>query len=368
MAKQMLKNFIIGFVLIVTVVLVGSFYYKNQAKEEKIYNVMDQVILTLDSQLKLHEMDDLKTAMLLSKNEGIVNALENDDEDLGYKILADITSSIEKTTSISIRAQIITKELNIFARSWDSIYAGMPLGDYRTDLEYFKTHKTPRASIEIGRRLGIKATVQIYKNEIFLGFVEVISFFKPTTDFFASIGVDLYVLLDTKYIDTAVLMVNNVAIQNYVVSNLNYNYNHIQTLGNIDFKELKLSKVVHMDDKYVFYKTMYDGASLPIGAFVLVLPQKYLDYFRKPEDDISYLINVTRSTLYDIIKKDKYAANAYDDYKASSMSYLKDVVSYEDKQLFLEESYKKLDKQSKDELIQMVLERRIVKKIDGKIR
>ena len=364
----MIKKLSIGFTVFALAMLLGKLYYSNEVKEQKINKVMDQINLTLDSQLKLDEMDDLKVALLLSKNMGIVNALENDDEDLGYKILSDITASIEELTGIPIRAQIITKELNVFARSWDDIYVGMPLGDYRIDLEYFKTHKTPRVSIEIGRRLGIKATVPIYKNDVLLGFAEVISFFKPTTDFFSSLGVDLYVLLDVKHTDTAVLMVNNVSINDYVISNLNYNYNHIQTLRDINFKELKISKVARLDGKYVFYKTMYDGASTPIGAFVFVLPQKYFDYFRNSEDDISYLINVTRSGLYDVVKREKYKDNEYDAYKASAMEYLKDGIRSEDRQPFLEKSYKKLDKYSKDELIQMMLDTKIVKKIDGKIR
>ncbi len=364
----MLKKIIIIFILISIFISMGVIYYKNEIKEQKINHIMDQVALVLDSELKSHQMDDLKMALFLSKNEVLIDALENDDEDLGYKILSDIISTINKNTNILVRAQIITKELNIFARSWDDIYAGMPIGDYRTDLKYFQTHKTSRTSIEIGRRLGIKATVPIYKDGVFIGFVEVISFFKSITDFFSSIGVDLYVLLNIKNSDSAVLMMDNLTIDNYIVSNRNYNYSHIQTLSKIDFKELKLSQVVNTDNKYIFHKTMYDGSHKPIGAFVFVLPERYLEYFRNPEDDISFLINVTRSGLYDVLKKEKYEKNQYDKYLASSMVYLQDVIDKEDRELFLDEAYEKFDEFSKDELIQMMLDRKIVKKIDGKIK
>ena len=329
---------------------------------------MDQVTLTLDSVLKSHKMDNLKMAISLSKNEGLVNALENDDEDLGYKILSDITTTIKKETDIYIRAQIITKELNIFARSWDDIYAGMPLGDYRDDFEYFKTHKTPRASIEIGRRVGIKATVPIYKDGIFLGFVEVLSFFKSLTEFFSSIGVDLYVLLHVEQMQSAVLMNENQVIDDYVVANRNYNYSHIKTLNTINFKELKLNKVIYKDNKYIFYETMYDGNFKAIGAFISILPKRYLEYFRNPQDDISFLINVTRNSLYDVLKEEKYEKSLYEQYSAESMVYLQDVIDKEDRELFLDEAYEKFDQYSKDELIQMMLSRKIVKKIDGKIR
>ncbi|WP_434636330.1 hypothetical protein MLC35_06990 [Sulfurimonas sp. NW7] len=364
----MLKKIVIFFGGIILITLLLTLYYKNEVKEEKIYHIMDQMRLTLDSQLKSHEMDDLKIALLLSKNEALVNALENDDEDLGYKILEDITQNIEKNTGMHIRAQVITKELNIFARSWDDIYAGMPIGDYRLDLQYFYTHTNPRTSVEIGRRLGIKATVPVYKNGNFLGFVEVISFFKSITDFFSSMGVDLYVLLDVKHTDTAVLMMQNLTIDNYVLANRNYNYAHIQTLNHIDFKELKLNGVVYADEKYIFYENMKDGSGTIIGAFVFVLPKRYLDYFRNPEDDISFLINVTRSGLYDVVKEKKYQNNIYKDYSAKSMVYLQDVIDKEERQLFFDEAYEKFDKYSKDELIQMMLNRKIVKKIDGKIK
>ena len=364
----MLKKIVFVFIAIVILISMALFYNKGKIKEEKIYHILDQLTLALDSELKSHEMDDLEMALFLSKNEGLINALENDDEDLGYKILFDITNTIKQNTSRHVRAQVITSELNIFARSWDDVYAGMPIGDYRTDLEYFKTHTTPRTSVEIGRRVGIKATVPIYKDGVFLGFVEVISFFKSITEFFSSIGVDLYVLLDIKHTDTAVLMSENLTVCEHVLSNRNYNYSHIQTLNAIDFKELKLNQILYKDSKYIFYETMYDGDFQAIGAYLFVLPERYLEYFRNPEDDISFLINVTRNSLYDVVKEEKYEKNVYDKYSADSMVYLQDVIDKEDRELFLDEAYEKFDKYSKDELIQMMLDRKIVKKIDGKIK
>jgi len=365
----MLKKLILIFSSLTLIIVAVFLYFNLQVQEQKMYHIMDQLRVTLDAQLKEHKMNDLQTAILISKNAALVDALENDDEDLGYILLSETIQEIEKNTGLHIRAQIFTKELNIFARSWDDVYAGMPIGDYRTDLKYFDTHKTPRTSIEIGRRLGVKATVPIYfKDNTLLGYVEVISFFKNMTDFFSSMGVDFYVLLDLKYTDSAVLMMDNFVLLDYLVSNRNYNYSHIQTLKSIDFKELRLSGVVHKDDKYIFYENMHDGEGTIIGGFVFVLPQRYFHYFRDPEDDISFLINVTRSSLYDVTRQEKYKKNAYENFSANSLVYLQDVIEKEDRELFLDEAYEKFDAYSKDELIQMMLNRKIIKKIDGKIK
>lgn len=364
----MQKIFITLFTVVIFITLTIFFYYKNEVKEQKIYTIMDQMRLTLQTQLKNQKMEDLRVALMLSKNNTLIDSLENDDEDFGYQIVSDIAKTIQNNTGSRIRAQVITKELNIFARSWDDVYAGMPIGDYRTDLKYFDTHVTPRTSIEVGRRLGIKATVPVYQKGEFLGYVEAISFFKSITNFFSSIGVDLYVLLDIKHADSAVLMMENLTIGDYILSNRNYNYSHIQTLQSIDFKELKLSGVVYKENNYIFYENMKDGNGQTIGGFVFVLPEKYLEYFRNPEDDISFLINITRSNLYDVVRQEDYQNNSYQEYSANSLVQLQDVIDKEDRAIFFDEAYEKFDKYSKDELIQMMLNRRTIKKIDGKIK
>lgn len=362
------STFIFVSIVVLTLFILGILYYQNELKGRKVNHILDQITLTLESQLKFSKMNDLKIALLLSQNKTLIDTLENDDEDLGYQILNTTMQAIHQHTGILVKAQIITKELNIFARSWDDVYAGMPLGDYRTDLLYFKKHKVPRTSLEIGRRLGIKATVPIYKDAKLLGFIEVISFFKPMTKFFNSIGMDIYVLLNIKDSDSAVFMRDNLSIDEYIVSNRDYNYNNVQTLQKINFKDLALHRILHIDNKYIFFIDMQDGSSNSIGAFVFVLNEKYLNYFRDEEDDISFLINITKSSLYNIINNEKAKKNIYSTYNSESMLYLQSAITKEDKELFLEKAYKKLDLYSKDELIQILLEKKIVKKINGKIK
>jgi hypothetical protein len=352
----------------IVVIVAVFFYFNSEIKEQKLDYVLDQYTLTLDKELKNSQMNALQLALVLSKNSALINALENDDEDLGYKILSDIMLSIKKDTGRYIRAQVITSEYNIFARSWDDVYAGMPLGDYRDDLKYFETHKNPRTSIEVGRRLGIKATVPVYAGEVFIGFVEVIDFFESITEFFRNMGVDLYVLLDDKYFETAVLMQENIIVDKYIVANRNYNFNNIHILKSLEFKQFKLSRVMHIDNKYLFYKTMHNGDGESIGSFVFVVPQKYLDYFRNAEDDISFLINVTRSSLYNVVKEDKNIGRQYDNDTINSLLYMKDIITKEDEEEYLQKAYNKLNEYTKDELIQYMLNEEVIKKIDGKIK
>lgn len=343
-------------------------YFKDTIKEKKIDYILDKSVLTLESQLKNEKINSLKVAISLSKNKALVDALENDDEDLGYEILSDIMGSIKKNTNILIRTQIITAEYDIFCRSWDNSYMGMPLDNYRTDLKYFETHKTPRSSIEIGRMLSLKTTVPVFKNDVLLGFVEIISFFDSITDFFKNMGIELYVLMDEKYFDVAVFMQDNITIDKYIISNRNYNHNNIKMLNGLDFKKLKTSRIIHKGDKYIFYENMNNGDGKSIGMFLFVLDNKYLEYFKEPKDDASFLINMTRSNLYDITKEHQYSEMLSDNIDIKSLLSLRDVIVKDDKKKYLEIAKYRLSKYSKDELIQIMLEQKNINKIDGKIR
>ena len=363
------KFLIAIFVFIIVVTTVIFLYFRFEVKEDKLKHVLDQLTLELNDQLKTNQMDALKLALAMSRNSALVDALENDDEDLGYRILSDVTKNIETNTHTKIKAQIITSEYNIFARSWDDVYAGMPLGDYRTYLYYFKTHNTPRTSIEVGRRLGLKATVPMYKNNIFLGFFEVIDFFEPITEYFRTQGIDLYVLMDDKYYSTAVLMQENLTFNKYIVANRNYNAAHIEVLKSIDFGQLKSNRILSTKGRHIFYEAMHNGAGETIGAYVMILPDKYLNYFRDPEDDISFLINVKRGSLYNIQKnKEMQSGDLYDFNNPSDIFYMKNIVSGEDKADFSNQAHKQLNNYSKDELIQLILDNQAVKHIDGKIK
>jgi len=363
------NRYIFSFFIIFTILVLATYwYFLNKTQEEYLTSSLDSYSSVLNSKLKSEEMDTLSIALLISKNQAIKDALICEDEESGYETLSSTTKIVEQNTGRYIKAQIITDEKNIFARSWDNIYAGMPLGDYREDLDYFLTNKTPRASIEVGRRIGIKATVPIYNNDKLIGFVEVIDFFESLTQYFTNMGIDLYILMDNSYLDVAILMQNNLMIDDMVISNINHNPSSIQLLKNVDFKKLKSEKIKNIDDKYLIYNTMRDGNLENIGGFVMVIPKEHLDYFQKSNSDISFLLNITKSGLYSILKQKNNSGGFDKSIDGASMVALRDIVPDEDRYMFDEDVQEKLKSYSKDDLIKILLEKKLVKRIEGEIR
>jgi hypothetical protein len=363
----MFKKLLLAFSVVFIVIVLWIVYFKSTIKDKKVDYIVDKSILTLDAQLKNKKINSLKVAIVISKNKALVDALENDDEDLGYEILLDIVQEIKKNTNKSIKIQIITKEYNVFSRSWDNSYVGMPLKSYRKDLNYFKTHTNPRASIEIGRMLSIKTTVPIYKNNTLLGFVEIISFFDSITRFLKNMGIELYVLMDDKYFDISVFMQNNETINRYIISNRNFSYTNVKMLNSVNFQQLKTNQILHKNSKYIFYEDMKNGDGKSIGMFLFVLDEKYLEYFKEPKDEVSFFINITRNNLYDVIKENQYE-NIFKNKDIYSILSLESIIPKEDKEKYLSTLRKELNKYTKDELIQIMLKQKSVDKIEGEIR
>ena len=161
----------IAVVFIVIVMTLGIVFWslRQQKTSQTLEHLSDQLTLALDNQLDKERETALRYALILGKNAALGRALENDDEDLGFQILSEVMGSIQIHTNVLIRAQVITSDYIIFTRSWDRSYAGMPLEYFRPDLLYFQNHHKPRSEIEVGRKLGVKATVPIYSKGKKLG-------------------------------------------------------------------------------------------------------------------------------------------------------------------------------------------------------
>ncbi len=356
------------FLALALITLTSLYFIRFFIDKQNVSYVLDKLVLTLENEIRQEKTNALKMAITISKDSSLVEALKDEDEAKGYKLISGITKQIAQTTGVDVKVQVLTHDYHIFARSWDDIYVGMPLEDYRSDLQYFATHSSPRSSIEIGRMLSIKTTVPVYEDGVLLGFVEIIGLFDSIGDFFRKIGVDLYVLMDDKYYNMAVFMQDNESIDSYIVANRNYNHNNLALLKKINFKELKTHKILKVDSNYIFCENIRDGNLDNIGLFVFVLNDRYISYFKDQNDETSFFINLTKKALYDVALYDSDKSYSKGDIDIKSLINAKDELSPHRYDKYKKEAYDKLQNYSKEELIELLLDQRVIKKVEGKIR
>ena len=365
------KRTIASVFFVIAIVLGGVFWYlEKKVTSQTLERLSDQLSLALNNQLEKERSTALRYALILSQNTALSDALEQEDEDKGFKILSEVMESIKLHTDSLIRSQVITSDYIIFARSWDNSYAGMPLDYHRPDLLYFQTHKNPRSAIEVGRKLGVKATVPVYHDKNMIGFVEVVSFFESTQEYFDRLGINMYILMDARFYDTAVFMQENPAIgKEYILANTKYTQSDLKLLNGVNFKALKTARVIFSGGRYLFYEPMVNGAGETIGAFVFSLSSKQIKtYAHSDEEDISFLIHLSRNELYDVMVKKSLDKGQFQSIYDKELLYLKDTVPPEDRELYPQEARERLNAYSKEELIGILLDYKVSKKIEGEIR
>lgn len=364
------KKTIAAIFLVIMAILGGVFFYlEKKVTSQTLERLSDQLSLALANQLEKEQSTALRYALILSQNSALSDALEQEDEDKGFEILSEVMESIKLHTDSLIRSQVITADYVIFARSWDNSYAGMPLDFHRPDLLYFQNHKKPRSAIEVGRKLGVKATVPIYHTDRMVGFVEVVSFFESTQEYFDRLGIDMYILMEERFYDTAVFMQDNPAIgKEYILANAKYTQSDLKLLGGIDFKTFKTSRILFQQGRYLFYEPMKNGEGETIGAFVFSLsPKQIKAYAQSDDEDISFLIHLSRNDLYNIIVK-KSEEGIFHSLYDKELLYLKDTVAPEDREIYLQEARERLNEYSKEELIGIMLDYKVNKEVKGEIR
>lgn len=365
------KKMIAAVFFVIAVALGTAFWFlEREVTYRSVEDLGDQLSIALNNQLDKERQSALRYALIMSQNEVLANALSQEDEDKGFSILSEIMESIRLNTDALIRSQVITADYVIFARSWDNSYAGMPLDFHRPDLLYFQNHKKPRAAIEVGRKLGVKATVPIDMNGTTIGFVEVVSFFESVQEYFDRLGIDLYILMDSKYYDTAVFMQDNPSIgKEYILANTSYVQSDLKLLESADFASLRQNRVQFVNGRYLFYEPMKNGEGETIGAFVISLSTKQVKAFAHSDgEDISFLIHLSQNELYDVMVKKSLEKGLYQSVYDKELLYLKDTVSPEDRELYVQEARERLNAYSKEELIGMILGYKVNREIKGEIR
>ena len=369
MKNRLLKYLYIAlFIVIIMGLVLYIFNLDRRIESNTLLKVGDELFISFRNELEKQKSDALAFALTLAQNRALAEALENDDEDAGYKILSNFMLTLEKYTPYRVRTQIITNDYCIFARSWDNSFAGMPIGIYRPDLLTFEANKKPKVAIEIGRRLGIKATVPVIKDGDVLGYVEVLRFFEDLTEQFQMQKIDLIVLMEEQYLETATLMRENPMIGDYVVANLRVNQYHIDSISGRDIRFLRQNGNIAIKNFHYFYEPMLDGTGKTIGAFVLALQKKHLATIAKKEDYLSFFLNMTRNDLYAIVKTRQEEEKVFKAVYDKELIWLKDTVPDEDRDLFLKEAHERLHDYTKEELIDMILGHSFSKKIEGEIR
>ncbi len=361
--------FITLFTLLFLVVFGAFVWVSLKADTVRAEEASDNLLTYFRHQIDREKANALFLSVALSDNKALKDALIEEDEETGYRILIETLRKLKTYTFIKdIRTQIITRDLDIFARSWENeSFAGMPLEGFRVDLQRIRRLRKPKVSIDPGRLLTIKATTPFKNGVQLIGYIEAIKTFDELTLNLRKEGISLLVLMDNKYLDIATLMRDNPVLGEYVISNRNYN---TMIAGVVQPYVDRIAKNRYFMSKEYLHVVdeMRDSAGERIGYYLLTIPKSKMVHFENREKQISFFLQLSKDDLYNVVVSWEQGNGSFKSVYDKEFVKLLDTVDSAERGEFEEEAKEILERYSKEELINIILHKRFQRCKEGKIR
>ncbi len=354
---------------VLMILFISVFFFVQQSKEDRLISLGDQIVSDFRAGLDYEMADLLSLSLALSEDGELKNALTADNESQGYRILSRITERFKKYTHVkTLRIQVLTPDFFIFARSWDEGYQGMPIWWFREDLASLDKNSHPKVGMETGRLLTLKATIPVRSGDRVLGYLEVIKFIDDFTLKLRKKGIELFALMDEKYLEQAELMRNFPLLNGYVISNQNYNQQYMDKIEMLDWDALLLNNYEYEDGMLYLYEPMVNGVGKQIGIYLLCISKDALKQHEKADQRVSVFTQFSDEDIKNVVEAwqtphDSFR-NAYDKELIGVLPKLNE----EDKKDLEVEAKRILYGYSKDELIDIIVENKHNEKKSGTIK
>jgi len=256
------------------VILGASFYFvyslsRDYAQQETIQS-LDTTLQLTKNLLEEDERHALSLSLLLSQDRSFLHAYYHRDRKKAFDILSQKINSINQFQGYNFDIQVHDANLHTYLRSWDFNITNVPLASFREGLVKVKELKKPLVSIEVGKRLNIKAISPIVKNGKFQGSIEVIESFEHLQKKLAEQGYALFVLLDKKYLNIATTLKNHPSLSDtFTLANTLYDANALNSLKNENLTKLQIYGYF-MQDKFSFgYFQVKNYQNKTVGYIVI---------------------------------------------------------------------------------------------------
>ncbi len=342
-------------------------------KQAHIHDNINKILLkSIDSE----KTPPLSLAIALSSSRSIQDVVLDNDRDLGHKVLKASALSLKKHSSkAEIYIQIFTKDLDVFARSWESSTPVIPLVTGRkAALKESIKYKKPMTGIDFGLPLGIKSSSMImYKND-FLGILEVTTPYEKIVSKIREYGIEIVPLISLNFVPMIYIEQKNLFTVGGTLAVANQNTNHalinrLKALNEKELNELMTNDFVLTSSHFFASYALKNSQGQRLGAFIAIIKKDdYKDFLGEQKSLLRsvYTIDSSQEDVYNYIKNRE--KNIFSDIKQKHLIELNNLADSKDKLDMHEASKVILQDYSKEDLIELILRGRDNKKIEGEIK
>jgi len=358
-------------IIIFSILLALSFsilFFLKESRHDKLQALSRYIIDDFQKGLAYENADLLSFSLALSEDGALKNALTSDNEQHAYEILSGIAKRFKEYTHIkTLRLQVLDNDFFIFAQSWGNASVGMPMWWFRDDLKTLKYDKRPKVGMETGRRLTFKATIPIRNGKEYIGYLEVIKFVDEFSEKLHQQGIELFALMDTKYLKSASLMQEFPFLNKYIIANKNFNQKLKVKADFIDWKVLENIGYYYKENILYILEPMYNGAREEIGKYLIVLPPKSVTHYKKKYQNVSIFTRLSDKNIYKVVQLWENPSGSYRNTRDKTLIEWLPKLHKEDRLSLEKEARIMLQSYNQDELIDIILESEHKNRKVGKI-
>jgi len=366
--KHISKLYLIIIFIILLALSVSILFFLKESRHDKLQSLSRHIIDNFEKNLAYENADLLSFSLALSEDGALKNALTEENEQKAYEILSGITKRFKEYTHIkTLRLQVLDNDFFIFAQSWGNASVGMPMWWFRDDLKKLKHDKRPKVGMETGRRLTFKATIPIRNGKEYIGYLEVIKFVDEFAEKLHQQGIELFALMDTKYLKNASLMQEFPFLNKYVIANKKFNQRVKMKATFIDWEILENRGYYYDEEILYILEPMYNGAREEIGKYLMVLPPESVSHYQKEYQNISSFTRLSNKDIYKVVKLWENPSGSYRNAKDKNLMEWLPKLHQEDRESLEKEAKTMLQTYSKEELIDIILENKHKNKKIGTI-
>lgn len=244
----------------------------------------------------------------------------------------------------------------------------MPIWWFRDDLDSLNKNIRPKVGMETGRLLTLKATIPIRSGDKVLGYLEVIKLIDEFASDLRRKGIELFALMDDKYLNHAELMRDFPILNGYVVSNQNYNQQYMDKVEMLDWQSLLLKNYWYEDDILYLYEPMLNGKGKQVGIYLLCIPEDALKKYEQEKQSVSFFTQFSDEDIENVVDSWENPHDSFRNEYDKNIVGLLPKLNQEDKFELEGEAKRVLQGYDKDELIDIIIENKHNEKKSGIIQ
>lgn len=274
--RMLLLMMLFSCVIIIGVALLLWHFQKQieiQELERRLDKAMEMVMERAEDEKRLA----LSMAHFLAQDSRLHAMLQEQERMKAFHLLQTYLDSVGSLLQHPVEVQVHTQELHTFIRSWNFQAYDIPLASFRKGLVRVRDTQKPYVSIELGKRLNIKAIAPMIEEGEFIGSVETIIGLEALQQQLREYGVAVAMLLDEKYLDVATGLREQQKISGHVIANNDCQRACMETLQRA-FRGGWVREGAYLLPRYALGVTpFFDSQGEQLGFWVVIIAKESSD-------------------------------------------------------------------------------------------